>query len=166
MDLTKVERQAPADDRNTVAPNYLKILLQDMICFFVLLSLALLIVAGILYVADDVTRLQYGPREPINTSRIMSIEERHRHMHRLLRPDAWFRLFSCQKQQDARMLQLHEQRQEQEKVLGEGEGLELGQPMKEKELHEHQPFGPNFVPTYGPIEHPENNRMQAGGDHV
>ncbi|KAH8248301.1 hypothetical protein KR038_010539, partial [Drosophila bunnanda] len=166
MDPSKLERQAQPEERNSVPPNYLKILLQDMICFFILLSLALLIVAGILYVADDVTRLQYSPRDPTNASRTMSLEERHR--HRFLRPEAWFRLFSCQKQQEARLEQLHErgQRQEQEQELGEGAGVALGQPIQEKELHEHQPFGPRFVPTYRPNEHPENLQMRAGGDRV
>ncbi|KAH8280832.1 hypothetical protein KR054_000298 [Drosophila jambulina] len=167
MDISKVERQAPAEERNTKPPNYMIILLQDMICFFVLLSLAMFIVAGILYLADDVTRLQYRPREPMNVSRTVSVEESHKHMHRFLRPDTWFRLFSCQKQQDARMLQQHErsqmqeQKQEQGQLLGEGQekGLGLGQSEKLEELDENQPFGPYYGPTYGPDN-------KAAGDHV
>ncbi|KAH8243936.1 hypothetical protein KR032_011573 [Drosophila birchii] len=164
MDVSKVERQAPAEERGSVPPNYLKILLQDMICFFVLLSLALLIVAGILYVADDVTKFQHSPRIRINSSRAVSLEEGHKHMHQILRPDIWFRLFGCQKQQDAKMKQLQERSQrlepehEQERVLAEGE--DLGAPVNERDLDEQQSFGPYFVPTYGP------NDPQAAGDHI
>ncbi|KAH8340751.1 hypothetical protein KR059_005902, partial [Drosophila kikkawai] len=167
MDLSKVERQAPAEGQGSEPPNYMKILLQDMICFFVLLSLALLVVAGILYVADDVTRLHHRPRDSVNGSRAVSVEDasKHMHMHRYLRPDTWLRLFMCQKQQDTRMVQQHERNQRHEQEL-KGEGQRLKETVEQEEMDEHQPFGPYVDSTYEPNNHPEHNQLQAGGDHV
>uniref|UniRef100_A0A6P4E682 Uncharacterized protein LOC108040549 n=1 Tax=Drosophila rhopaloa TaxID=1041015 RepID=A0A6P4E682_DRORH len=108
MDLSKAESQTPAD-RRSGSPDYLRTLLQDLLCFFALLSVALLIVAGILFVVEDVSRMQqqhqhlhhrhlHRDKNANNSGRSLA-EEPPNQGRPYFRPHTWIRFFSCQGKQ-------------------------------------------------------------------
>ncbi|XP_016953771.1 uncharacterized protein LOC108027070 [Drosophila biarmipes] len=160
MDLSKAESQRPAEERRSGNPDYVRSLLQDILCFLVLLSVALLIVAGILFVVEDVSRLQQQQQHQ---------HQHHRHLHRdqvandwkgapveeapkqgcrFFRPHTWIRFFNCQKKIP----------QHQEEV--EKEAVRFG-PSKQDD-RDQQPFEP--VPTYLPAVEPLP--LRAAGDYI
>jgi len=161
MDLSKAESQTPAEERRSGNQDYLRSLLQDILCFLVLLSVALLIVAGILFVVEDVSRLQQQQQQ--------NHHQHHRHLHRdqmtndwkgsqveeapkqgcrFFRPHTWIRFFNCQKK-------IPQQQEEVEK-----EAVRFG-PSKQDD-REQQPFDP--VPTYHPAIEPLP--LRAAGDYI
>ncbi|XP_017013121.1 uncharacterized protein [Drosophila takahashii] len=161
MDLSKAESQTPAQERRSGNPDYLRTLLQDILCFLVLLSVALLIVAGILFVVEDVSRLQQQQQQHYH----------HRHLHRdqiandwkgspleeppktgcrFFRPHTWIRFFNCQKKVP--------ELQQPEEV--EKEAVQFG-PSKQDDQGQ-QPF--DSVPTYHPAIEPLP--LRAGGDYI
>ncbi|KAI8044949.1 hypothetical protein M5D96_001125 [Drosophila gunungcola] len=162
MDLNKAESQRPAEERRSGGPDFLRTLLQDLLCFFALLSVALLIVAGILFVVEDVSRLQQQrqlqhrqlqhlhhrhlpPNQNANDSGKAPLEEPPKQGRRRFQPHAWIRFFGCQKKQP------QEQQEEVEKEV---------EPPKQDDQEQHS-F--DLVPTYQPVE---PLRLRAGGDHV
>ncbi|XP_017119538.1 uncharacterized protein LOC108140980 [Drosophila elegans] len=158
MDLNKAESQRPVEERRSGGPDYLRILLQDLLCFFALLSVALLIVAGILFVVEDVSRLQQQRQlqhlhhrhlhhrdQNANDSGKAPLEEPTKQSRRCFQPYAWLRFFGCQKKQPL------EQQEVAEKEV---------EPSKQDDQEQ-----PSFdlTPTYQPVE---PLRLRAGGDHV
>ena len=132
MDISKAESQTPAGDRRSASPDYQRTLLQDILCFLVLLSVALLIVAGILFVVEDVSRLQQQhqhqpyhhhhhrhmrPDQIANELKGSPIEEAPREQGQVFRPHTWIRFFNCRNKVP---------QQQQEKV--EREAVQFGPP--------------------------------------
>ncbi|XP_016973545.2 uncharacterized protein LOC108040549 [Drosophila rhopaloa] len=147
MDLSKAESQTPAD-RRSGSPDYLRTLLQDLLCFFALLSVALLIVAGILFVVEDVSRMQqqhqhlhhrhlHRDKNANNSGRSLA-EEPPNQGRPYFRPHTWIRFFSCQ-------------------------GKQPQQQPEEAEKEEPKQFDQKQQPTYPPVE---PQRFRAGGDHI
>lgn len=157
MDISKAERQSPNDGHRADGPDYLRTLLQDLLCFFILLSVALLIVAGILFVVEDMGRIQQQTRRSpaqdpsTNDSQVAAglLEEASKGPgRRCFNPYKWIRFFNCQKQVDVG----------QEAEQGQGE-----EPKKDQKLEQQQAVeGP--APTYGPAVDPQH--PQAAGDQI
>ncbi|KAH8335700.1 hypothetical protein KR074_010875 [Drosophila pseudoananassae] len=161
MDLSKAERQSPNDGRRADSPDYLRTLLQDLLCFFILLSVALLIVAGILFVVEDMSRLQQqsrrGPAQypSTNDSQVApgALEEPSKMPgRRCFNPYKWIRFFNCHKRVEVA--------QEAEKPQLQGQGEET---KKDKKLEQQQEVE-GAAPTYGPAVDPLHR--QAAGDHL
>ncbi|EDW96396.1 uncharacterized protein LOC6539870 [Drosophila yakuba] len=161
MDISKAESQTPVGERRSANPDYLRTLLQDILCFLVLLSVALLIVAGILFVVEDVSRLQQQhqhqqyhhhhhrhmrPDQIGNDLKGSPIEEAPRELGQIFRPHTWIRFFNCRNKIP---------QQQQEDV--EREVVQFG-PKQDA-----QQIPVDDVPTY----HPAIERMplSAGGDY-
>ncbi|XP_017056589.1 uncharacterized protein LOC108098290 [Drosophila ficusphila] len=166
MDLSKAESQTPAKESRSGGSGNLKTLLQDLLCFFVLLSVALLIVAGILFVVEDVSRLQqqhllshhkhnhqhhrlhHHRDQIVIDSQASPAEEPPKQERQYFRPYTWIRLFSCQKK-----LQ-HQQ-------LGDAEKEAVVVGPQNQDDQEQQPL--DLVPTYQPFE---PLPFQEGGDQI
>ncbi|XP_017104257.2 uncharacterized protein [Drosophila bipectinata] len=162
MDLSKAERQSPNDGRRADSPDYLRTLLQDLLCFFILLSVALLIVAGILFVVEDMSRLQQQPRRgpaqypTTNDSQVAAgaLEEPSKMPgRRCFNPYKWIRFFNCHKRVEVG------QEAEQPQLQGQGEETK-----KDKKLEQQQQAVEGPAPTYGPAVDPLHR--QAAGDHL
>ncbi|KAH8330856.1 hypothetical protein KR067_008331, partial [Drosophila pandora] len=163
MDLSKAERQSPNEGRRADSPDYLRTLLQDLLCFFILLSVALLIVAGILFVVEDMGRLQQQTRRSpaqdpsTNDSQVAvgSLEEPSKTPgRRCFNPYKWIRFFNCHKRVDV----AQEAEQPQPQRRGQGE-----EPKKDQKL-EQQQAAEDPAPTYGPAVDPQH--WQAAGDQL
>lgn len=141
MDLSKAERQA--EQRRLKEAHCLRILLQDILCFFILLSLGLLIVAAILCVVHNVNRIHQQQQQQVNGSRSENTVRRC-----FRRGFTWLRTH-CHKQQP-----------QQETKVEQLQEPEQGQPVEAKQI------SPHLAPTYQPINHPQHQRQQAGGDQV
>ncbi|EDW55199.1 uncharacterized protein LOC6614217 [Drosophila sechellia] len=166
MDISKVESQTPAGERRSASPDYLRTLLQDILCFLVLLSVALLIVAGILFVVEDVSRLQQQhqhqqyphhhhhrhmrPDLIANDLKGSPIEEAPREQGQVFRPHTWIRFFNCRNK-----VPQHQQ-EEVEREAGQFD------PPKQDDQAQQVPL--YAVPTYHPaIEHLP---LRSGGDYI
>ncbi|XP_041675364.1 uncharacterized protein LOC108116197 [Drosophila eugracilis] len=161
MDLSKAESQTPAGERRSGNPDYLRTLLQDILCFLVLLSVALLIVAGVLFVVEDVSRLHqqqqhqqhYHPRHIYRDQNAIDpkgplVEEPPKPGCRYFQPHTWIRFFNCQKK-------IPQQQEEAEK-----ETVQFG-PQKQKVQGQKSL---DLVPTYRPAL--ERLSLRAGGDYI
>ncbi|KAH8369390.1 hypothetical protein KR009_009633, partial [Drosophila setifemur] len=151
MDLSKAERQVSNEGHRSYA---MRTLVQDLLCFFVLLSVALLIVAGILFVVEDVTRFQ-PERRLIHTGHIAhdpqaAGDETPSAIRRCFHPHSWIRFFNCQKKPDGA--------QEQ------GKGAELTQGQEQQQLQEQRPAEAHRDPTYKPEIGPR--RQQASDNQI
>jgi len=165
MDISKAESQTPAGDRRSASPDYLRTLLQDILCFLVLLSVALLIVAGILFVVEDVSRLQQQhqhqpyhhhhhrhmrPDQIANELKGSPIEEAPREQGQVFRPHTWIRFFNCRNKVP---------QQQQEKV--EREAVQFGPPTQDDQA---QQIPLDAVQTYRPAIEPIS--LRSGGDYI
>ncbi|KAH8248296.1 hypothetical protein KR038_010538 [Drosophila bunnanda] len=133
MDLSKLERQPSGERRRQEDPQNLNTLLQDILCFFILLSLGLLIMASIFCVALNIHQTathQHGQHDKSeNLSRMMPGDGPTKQDRMCFqRGPIWIRFFRCQKQhpqpeQDVKLEQLREP--EQDLVQDQGEPVML-----------------------------------------
>ncbi|XP_017145441.1 uncharacterized protein LOC108157769 isoform X1 [Drosophila miranda] len=92
MDLSKAERQTPEGNNRQGGAEYLKGLLQDFLCFLIIIFAALLIGWGIFFVLDDSNEWKYGPR-PLSSS-VMPLQETAAAAERpCFRPRQWIPLY-------------------------------------------------------------------------
>ncbi|KAH8280833.1 hypothetical protein KR054_000297 [Drosophila jambulina] len=139
-DLSQVERQASGERRGLEDPHNINTLLQDILCFFIMLSLSLLIVASIFCVALNLhhTAIQQPRDKPANISWLTPADRTTKQEHDQQGP-IWIRFFRYTKhQQDAKL----EQVREPEHNLAQGQT----QTMKLKEQDRKQPV--IGAPTY------------------
>ncbi|KAH8375000.1 hypothetical protein KR200_010921 [Drosophila serrata] len=157
IDVSKLERQALGERRRPEDAHNLNTLLQDILCFFILLSLGLLIVASIFCVALNIHHTathQHGHREKSeNMSRLMD-GDGHTKQDRLSfqRGSIWIRFFRCQKQPQQQP-ELEQLRQPEPDLVQSEK-----QPMKLKEQDKPQP---HFARTYEPIDYSEMAEAEA-----
>ncbi|XP_043655022.1 uncharacterized protein LOC122621270 [Drosophila teissieri] len=166
MDISKAESQTPVGERRSANPDYLRTLLQDILCFLVLLSVALLIVAGILFVVEDVSRLQQQhqhqqyhhhhhrhmrPDQIGNDLKGSPIEEAPREQGQVFRPHTWIRFFNCKNKVP--------QQQQDQQDLGRA-AVQFGA----KQDDQAQQIPVDDVPTYHPAI--ERLPLSAGGDYI
>ncbi|KAH8243937.1 hypothetical protein KR032_011574 [Drosophila birchii] len=152
IDLSKVERQAGGEQRRSEDSHNLNTLLQDILCFFILLSLGLLIVASIFCVALNIHHTATHQQSQRNKSHLISANGPTIQERLSLQGPIWIRFFRFQKQH-----QQPEHDAKLEQVRGpEGD---MVQTVQLKEQHMQQP---HFGPTYQPNDYSD----LAGGDYV
>ncbi|EDV48119.1 uncharacterized protein LOC6553200 [Drosophila erecta] len=163
MDISKAESQTPVGERRSANPDYMRTLLQDILCFLVLLSVALLIVAGILFVVEDVSRLQQQhqhqqyhhyhhrhmrPDQKANDLKGSPIEEAPKEQGQVFPPPTWLRFFNCKNK-------VPQQPQEVER-----EAVQFGPP-KQDDRQQQIPL--DAAPTYPSYP---TLPLRAGGDYM
>ncbi|KAH8278656.1 hypothetical protein KR018_006637, partial [Drosophila ironensis] len=108
MDISQAEKQSSTEGRRANGSDYLRTLLQDLLCFLVLLSMALLLVAGILFVVEDMSRDQQTRKAHHLAHVIANIsmatpEEgpgRLAILRRLFKTSRWIPIFNCHRSRD------------------------------------------------------------------
>ncbi|XP_017037463.1 uncharacterized protein [Drosophila kikkawai] len=155
MDLSSVERQQSGQQRRWEDIHSLNTFLQDILCFFILLSLGLVMVACILCFVVNV-RYTATPQhshsdKSTNMSRVITADVLAQQA-RFQGGPIWIRFFRCQKQQPQQEAKLEQVREPEQDVVGQGQE-------QHAKLEKHQP---HFVPTYQPIDYSD----LAGGDYV